>query len=118
MDVEYPGFGTIVVAGTRYDHDVVIDRGVVRRRDKGPSRPLKARGGGHTPLSAAEDIPWSTPRLVIGTGYSERLPILPEVADEAASRGVELVVLPTAEAVALLRSVDAAEVNALLHVTC
>ena len=48
MDIEYPGFGVIEVEGTRYNHDVVIEAGAVRKRDKGPSR---SRGGsGHTPL--------------------------------------------------------------------
>ena len=64
MDVEYPGYGAIVVEGKRFEHDVVVEAGEVRRRDKGPS---KARRGqyGHTPLSAGEEIPWSLPRLVI-----------------------------------------------------
>src|SRR3990172_7694273 len=46
-------FGSIEVEGQRYDHDVVIDRGEVRKRHKGPSKALRA-GYGHTPLSAAE----------------------------------------------------------------
>ncbi len=47
MDIEYPGFGEIVVEGTRFEHDVVIEKGVVRPRDKGPSRAHK-RPGTHT----------------------------------------------------------------------
>lgn len=117
MDVAYPGFGTIVVAGERFDHDVVVEGGAVRPRDKSPSK--RDRGGhGHTPLSAAEAIPWSAPRLVIGTGASGRLPILHEVEQEAADHGVEIIALPTAEACVLLRSMDDAAVNAILHVTC
>lgn len=117
MDVRYPGFGTILVAGERYDHDVVIEDGMVRPRDKKPSKPLKAQTG-HTPLSAAESIPWSKPKLVIGSGYSGRLPILPEVEEEARSRQVDLVVAPTAEACRILAELDASEANAVLHVTC
>jgi hypothetical protein len=45
------------------------------------------------------------------------LPIVPELSREAESRGVELVVVPTAEAIALLQE-DARETNAILHVTC
>jgi hypothetical protein len=41
-----------------------------------------------------------------------------EVHDEAKRRGVELVVMPTAEACALLRGLDPTDVNAILHVTC
>lgn len=115
--MEYPGFGTIVVNGTRYDHDVVIESGVVRARDKGPSKAAKPRFG-HTPLSASEDIPWSSRRLVIGSGHSARLPIMDDVWAAAARRGVTLEVMPTAAACALLRSLDTSEFNAVLHVTC
>jgi hypothetical protein len=117
MDVVYPGFGTIVVDGTRFDHDVVVEAGAVRPRDKGPSKQRRT-GHGHTPLSAAESIPWSAPQLVIGTGASGRLPILADVEREAAGHGVEIIALPTAEACALLTSMDDAAVNAILHVTC
>lgn len=117
MDVEYPGFGTIVVDGIRYGHDVVLDAGIVRARDKTPSRPLKQRHG-HTPLTEAEDIPWSRPQLIIGTGHSGRLPILDEVRVAARDHGVEMVEVPTAKACVLLRDLDPAAVNAILHVTC
>lgn len=117
MDIRYPGFGAIVVDGKTYDHDVVIGDGEVRARDKTPSRPLKRRFG-HTPLSAGEDIPLSKPTLVIGSGYSGRLPVLPEVEEVAARHEVELRVIPTADAVRLLSSGDLPDVNAILHVTC
>ena len=117
MDVEYPGFGAIVIDGQRYDRDMIVEQGRVRPRKKGPS---KAKRGeyGHTPLTAGEDLPWSGPRLIIGTGANGRLPVPPDVYDEAASRGIELVTLPTSEACELLRSIDGDEVSAVLHVTC
>jgi hypothetical protein len=117
MNFEYPSFGSIVIDGDRYDHDVVVVDGRVSARDKGPSKPLKT-GYGHTPLSADEAIPWSKPTLVVGTGHSGRLPVVPEIAAEAERRGVELVALPTAEAVDLLNQSDTGDVNAILHVTC
>lgn len=117
MDLEYPGFGEIVIRGRTFDHDVVIEGGAVRTRDKRPSRRHPDRRG-HTPLSAAEALPWSGERLVVGTGASGRLPVLPEVEAEAADRGVELVVLPTADACRMLRTVEDAEVYAVLHLTC
>lgn len=117
MDLEYPGFGSILIGGRRLEHDVVIDRGEVRPRHKKPSRRHRDRFG-HTPLSIEEDLPWSGSRLVIGTGAAGRLPIMVEVEAEAAARGIELVALPTAEACVLLREVDDAEVCAVLHLTC
>lgn len=117
MDIEYPGFGAMVIDGRRYDHDVVIEDGTVTKRDKSPSRGLKGIYG-HTPLSADEVIPWSRPKLVIGSGYSGRLPVLSEVEEEAKMRGIDLVVLPTARAVDLLAEGDDTNTNAILHVTC
>jgi hypothetical protein len=59
-------FGSVRVDGVIYDHDLIIDRGTIRKRKKAASR--KFRGAyGHTPLSAEEDIPWRCRRLVIGT---------------------------------------------------
>ncbi len=117
MDVAYPGFGTIVVEGERFDHDVVVEGGRVRPRRKKPSKPYRDRYG-HTPLSPDEDIPWAPARLVVGTGADGRLPIMPGVWEEARERGVELVAVPTADACDLLRSVERDEVYAILHVTC
>jgi len=117
VDVDYPGFGAIVIDGSRFEHDVVVETGRVRRRKKGPSKAYRDRYG-HTPLSADENIPWSAPRLVVGTGASGRLPIMPEVWEEAELRGVELIALPTAQACRLLGSVEDGEVFAILHVTC
>jgi hypothetical protein len=117
MDIEYPAFGTIVVAGTRYDHDIVIVDGTVRARDKRPSKAARTTYG-HTPLTENEAIPWTKPRLVIGSGYSGRLPVTPGIEDQAKAHGVTLDVMPTAEACRLLREIGCDHVNAILHVTC
>ena len=75
-------FGSIRVDGVTYDHDLVIDRGKIRKRKKAASR--KFRGAyGHTPLSIDEDIPWRCRRLVIGTGADGALPVMRQVRDEA-----------------------------------
>jgi len=117
MDISYPGFGAIVVEGTRFEHDVVLEGGRIRPRDKKPSKKHKSTFH-HTPLSIGEEIPWSPPRLVIGTGASGRLPIMPEVWEEAERRGIELIAEPTAGACRLLESADPVDVFAILHVTC
>jgi len=67
VDVDYPGFGAILIDGERFDHDVVVEADRVRRRKKGPSKPYRNRYG-HTPLSPHEEVPWSAPQLVVGTG--------------------------------------------------
>jgi hypothetical protein len=109
-------FGSIEVDGKTYEHDLLVDRGRIRKRRKGPSKPFRPRYG-HTPLSLAEDIPWSCRRLVVGSGADGALPVMQEVAEEARRRGVELVVLPTSQAVHELGQGDE-DTNAILHVTC
>jgi hypothetical protein len=109
-------FGSIRVDGVIYDRDLVIDRGKVRKRKKSASR--KFRGAyGHTPLSIAEDIPWRCRRLVVGTGADGALPVMPQIRDEARRRKVDLVVVPTAEAIGILTKARP-DTNAILHLTC
>jgi hypothetical protein len=55
-------FGAIRIDGVSYEHDVVIDRGQVRKRKKKPSKKFRDAFG-HTPLSIEEDIPWECRRL-------------------------------------------------------
>jgi len=117
MKATLVAFGLLEIEGERFDHDVVIEQGSVRRRKKRRSKAHRQRYG-HTPLSPEEKIPWSAARLIVGTGARGQLPIMAEVFREAARRGVELVAVPTAEACELLASADPRTVAAILHVTC
>ena len=108
-------FGAIRIDGVTYEGDVVIDRGEVRKRKKKPSKKFR-EAFGHTPLSAEEKIPWKCKRLVIGTGTGA-LPIMDEVKKEATRRQVQLLMLPTAEAIEELRK-NPRDTNAILHITC
>ena len=109
-------FGSVRVDGVTYDHDLIIDRGQIRKRKKSASRKFRGEYG-HTPLSADEDIPWRCRRLVIGTGAAGALPVMQQVRDEARRRGVDLVVLPTKRATAVLAGATK-DTNAILHLTC
>jgi hypothetical protein len=109
-------FGSVRVDGVTYDHDLIIDRGKIRKRNKAASK--KFRGAyGHTPLSVAEDIPWRCRRLVIGTGAEGALPVMKQVREEARRRKVDLVVLPTAQAMGVLTGTTK-DTNAIVHLTC
>jgi hypothetical protein len=108
-------FGSIRIDGIAYDHDVVIDRGKVRKRKKKPSKKFREEFG-HTPLSLEEEIPWKCRRLVVGTGTGA-LPVMKEVNNEAKRRHVKLLIVPTLQAINLLQE-DSSETNAILHVTC
>jgi hypothetical protein len=116
MRIDQFSFGRIRIDGITYEHDVVIDDGKIRRRKKKPSRKF-CTASGHTPLSAEEKIPWKCRRLVVGTGSYGNLPVLDDVKGEAARRKIELVILPTAEAIATLKK-QSKDTNAILHVTC
>ncbi len=116
MRIDRFTFGSIRIDGVTYEHDVVIDRGQVRKRKKKKSRPLRSAFG-HTPLSIEENIPWDCRRLVVGTGADGALPVMDEVRHEALRREVELVTVPTREAIRALQA-EAKDTNAILHVTC
>ncbi len=117
MKAKVIGFGEVEVDGERFTRDIVIDGGRIRRRDKGPSKELRGRFG-HTPLSAAEDIPWGGRTLIVGTGVDGALPIADDVIAEARRRGVEIEAIPTPEACRRLAELKRSEVYAVLHVTC
>src|SRR5213594_31103 len=108
-------FGSIRIDGTTYEHDVVIDRGDVRKRKKKPSKQFRGEFG-HTPVSVKEKIPWKCRRLVIGTGTGA-LPVMQEVKREAKRRKIKLVILPTKQAIKELKQ-HPDDTNAILHVTC
>ena len=109
-------FGSIQIDSVTRDYDVVIDGGKIRKRKKKPSKQFRDEFG-HTPLSIEEDIPWKCRRLVVGTGAFGRLPVMKEVTREAERRNIELLVLPTPQAIEALEQ-SAEETNAILHVTC
>jgi len=115
MEFERFSFGSIRIDNCTYEHDVVIDRGKVRKRKKKPSKKFRDAFG-HTPISVEEEIPWQCRCLIIGTGTG-RLPIMDEVKREAERREIKLVVVPTAKAIDLLKK-EPAHTNAVLHVTC
>jgi hypothetical protein len=117
MKARFIEFGEIEIDGQRYDYDVVIDEGGIRKRKKKPSKVYRDQYG-HTPLSTHEEIPWGGKRLIVGTGAYGNLPIMPEVFDEAGRRGIEIVALLTDEACKLISKEEGKKVRALLHVTC
>ena len=117
MKAEVRGFGEIEVNGERYDHDIVIEAGEVKKRKKGVSKRFRDEYG-HTPLSAEERIPWGGKQLIVGTGLYGKLPIMPSVEAEAKRRGIKLVAVPTEQACQLLSLAKQEETFAVLHVTC
>lgn len=116
MRIENFSFGSVDIDGRTYTHDVVIEGDRVRKRHKELSKPHRAAFG-HTPLSTEESIPWDCRRLVVGTGADGMLPVMEDVRAEARRRHVDLVTVPTEQAIELLAR-DPKHTNAILHVTC
>ena len=116
MRFDHFSFGSIRIDGVTYEHDVVIDRGEIRKRKKKPSKKFRENFG-HTPLSIEERIPWKCQRLVVGTGAYGGLPVMKELKSEAKCRNIRLLILPTVQAIEEFKR-DADETNAILHVTC
>ena len=117
MQIEKFSFGQITVDGITYEHDVVIDHGKVRKRNKKPSKKFR-EASAHTPLSTAEEIPWKCRRLVIGTGAYGNLRVMDEVNREAARRAIA----SWCSSRRLRRSKAlrkaSRHTNAILHITC
>jgi hypothetical protein len=116
MRFEGFSFGSIRIDGITYEHDVVIDRGEIRKRKKKPSKKFK-NDFGHTPLSMEGKIPCKCRRFVIGTGVPGSLPVMKEVMLEAERRKIELLIFPTGRAIEALGK-GGKETNVILHVTC
>lgn len=110
-------FGKITINGTVYEKDVVIEKGNVRQRKKGPSKNLRYKYG-HTPLTPLEIIPWDCDTLVIGIGMSSRLPVTDEFKKAAKEKGITLILLETPKAAVYLMENYGQRTNAIIHITC
>ncbi|HKV78102.1 MAG TPA: hypothetical protein VJP02_08195 [Candidatus Sulfotelmatobacter sp.] len=86
-------FGSIQIDGSTYEHDVIVDRGEIRKRRKTPSKKFREQFG-HTPPSIQEEIPWQCHQLIIGSGAYGRLPVMQGVQREAERHKIKLLVLP------------------------
>ena len=107
--------GAIQIDGNKYER-CHHSRAEIRKRKKKPSKKFREQFG-HTPLSIEEEIPWQCRQLVIGSGPYGRLPVMQDVQREAERHKIKLLVLPTIEAIELLKR-EPKDTNAILHVTC
>lgn len=111
-------FGSITIAGERYEHDVVIRLGgKVKKRKKELS---KARYGTSHKVSReeAEHIFDEGARLlIVGNGQDGVLELSSEAADYFGDQGCEVRLLPTPEALAAWNAAEGAVIG-LFHVTC
>jgi len=124
---EKAGFGWVKVFGKVYDHDIVICKGEVLKRDKDLSARYRATYG-HTPLSEDElrryiNLCSDVEVVIIGSGVYGALPITPEarkILDELRSRGIDVMIRQTSDP--LISTVEEVtskrKVLAIIHTTC
>lgn len=115
MQITAYSFGRITIDGTEYDDDVVIAQGRVF--------PEWWRKEGHE-VSVFDIVDRLDPlpaRLIVGTGAAGACQVLKEVVDFCRMQRVELIALPTPEAVAEFNALSDAEqlqTVAAMHVSC
>ena len=114
MLVNSLSFGSVTIDGKTYFKDIVIDGGKIKKRKKTESKKYSSRFG-HTPLSTDENIPWKCKKLIVGDGHSSALPVMDEVKNIAQKNNVDLVLMPTPEAIKHINDTDT---NFVLHLTC
>jgi hypothetical protein len=106
------GFGRVTIDGREETRDVIVL----------PDRVVRGwwRKEGHgLVLEDLDDVLDALPeRLLVGTGAYGRMRPDPGALEELRVRGIEVEVLPTAEAVERYGEVDPRKTAAALHLTC
>ena len=111
--IESYDFGSIVVDGTKFERDLII---FPDRIDRGWWR----KEGHELCVGDVRGIVAAKPEvLVVGTGYSGMMRILPETKKFLASAGIELITAKTEEACKMYNDLSKSKrVVAALHLTC
>jgi hypothetical protein len=116
--IDATAFGSIVIAGVTFDHDVIIRLdGQVSKRKKKLSRAVF--GTSHT-ISLDEMTYVFAPgaaQLIIGAGQSGMVRLSQEAADYLAEKGCRVTLAPTPQAAQAWNSAEGAAIG-LFHVTC
>jgi hypothetical protein len=107
-------FGQIIINGQRYTSDVIVFP------DKVKSDWWRKEGHRLNVEDIEEALKEKLDVLVVGTGYSGLVKVLPETEKYVRSRGVELIVQRTGEAYKTFNRLvqSGKRVIAALHLTC
>jgi hypothetical protein len=111
-EIEGYGFGRVTIDGREETRDVIVlPERVVRGwwRREGHGLVLEDLDG------VLEELP---ERLLVGTGAYGRMRPDPGALEVLRARGIEVEVLPTADAVRRYAELDAGKTAAALHLTC
>jgi hypothetical protein len=111
-EIEGYGFGRVTIDGREETRDVIVL----------PHRVVRGwwRKDGHgLVLDDLDDVLDDLPeRLLVGTGAYGRLRPDPGTLEALRARGIDVEVLPTAEAVQRYGQLDSRKTAAALHLTC
>ena len=118
MKIDGTEFGSIIIDGEAYPHDVLIRlSGEIRKRRKKLSKNIY--GTSHImSLDEAEFVyEKGCPLLIVGTGQNGSLRLSPEAADFFAGKGCTVLAEPTPTAVTVFNRAKGDKIG-LFHVTC
>ena len=106
-------FGLIVVNGKKYTSDIIIFPERVRGS-------WWRKSGHQLCLGDIAEVMTENPEvLIVGTGASGLVRVLPEVQEELEAQGIKLIVEPTSEACNIYNQLcHSQRVIATLHITC
>lgn len=105
-------FGHIVIDGREHTRDVIILPGRV------VGNWWRKEGHGLAIEDLREVLDEIPGHLILGTGAQAQMKPDPQTLETLKSRGVEVEILPTDEAVRRYRQLQPAQVAAALHLTC
>jgi len=114
MPIEAYEFGRIVVDGRSYSADLIL------YPDRVQANWWRRAGHELCPEDIAEVLAGRPQVLVVGTGESGRMRVLPETEALLQERGIQLIALPTGAACRTYNQLRSTGSNAVaaLHLTC
>jgi len=118
MKIDGSEFGSIIIDGETYPHDVLIRlSGEIRKRRK----KLSKRVYGTSHIISLEEAEFVFEKgcclLIVGTGQNGNLRLSPEAVDFFAGKGCTVLAEPTLTAITLFNRAKGDKVG-LFHVTC
>lgn len=116
--IDQTAFGSITIAGTRYEHDVLIRlNGQMEKRKKKLSKAVY--GTSHiVSLDEAKHVyEKGAKHLIIGAGQYDNVRLSDEASDYFNRKDCQIELLPTPDAIQVWNKANGAVIG-LFHVTC
>ena len=116
--IDETAFGSIIIKGHTYEHDVVIDlNSKVKKRKKKLSKAIYGTSHILSLDEAKHVVQEGAEKLIIGSGQYFKLKLSDEAADYAKAKKCHVTLLSTGEALEAWNKATGAVIG-LFHVTC